>query len=287
MDAAPRRARPTVALTRFLLRSFYFSIVNNPVWFVLAPFVLVYVLTGLLGRHEVLLIMLFVAATHRFVRTFRARPWQQSMDPAAASMRLLPVDEKTCRRSVLAAVLVYTLGMGLLLTVVLVAIEQQPPWLKPPEVKHHVMPTGDTLTFAVGEIMDKSGWHDTPRTYVHREPVSLVFASLQRLPLWQLWVFGAFAVFLLFDAWLHYADAPRGAAGRIARGLGHGVGVVQGLCIAVVMTDTMLAVQMNLGLRVSARGMWACTAALGAALLFSVGAWWVYLRRAVKGGAGA
>jgi hypothetical protein len=62
---------------------------------------------------------------------------------------------------------------------------------------------------------------------------------------------------------------------------------VQGLCVAAVMTDTMLAVQMNLGLRASAKGMWGGAAALGAALLFSVGAWWVYLRRAVKGGAGA
>ncbi|MBD3243404.1 MAG: hypothetical protein GF331_22630 [Chitinivibrionales bacterium] len=229
--------RRTAALAMFLLRTFYFSPVNNPVWFVLAPMVLVYVMTGLMGRHEVLLFMLAAAATHRFMRTFRGRATDDGSDPLRSAFRLLPVSTDEIRRASLASVVVYALVLGIGFTGLLMFVDPPPPWEGEPQAHTRVLPTGDTLTYYTGTIMDRSGAHHIPVPYTYIPPISAVVGSLQRLPVWPLWVLVAFAGLLLTDAWLHHR--PR-RSGALAVGIGSAVGVVHALGALVVMIDKVL-----------------------------------------------
>lgn len=260
----------TVALTVFLLRTFYFSPVNNPVWYVLVPMVLVYVMTGLMGRHEVLLFMLAAAATHRFMRTFRQSSAKEGADPLRSAFRLLPVSTDEIRRASLASVCVYGLVLGIGFTGLLLIVEPPPPWIGEPREHHTVLPSGDTITVYTGTIMDRSGAHHIPVPYRYQPPISMVVGSLQRLPVWPLFVFMAFAGLLLTDAWLHHRSTR---AGPLQVGVAKAIGAGHAFVALVVMADKVIPKYWRLLLGLRRLELYALVASIVLVVLIGVSLW--------------
>lgn len=257
-------------LAKFLLRTFYFSPANNPVWFVLAPMALVYVMTGLMGHHEVLLFMLAAAATHRFMRSFRGGRPRDGLDPLRAAFRLLPVSQREIRTATALSVGLYALVLGIGFTGLLLVVQPSPPWIEPPETQHMALPTGDTVTYYTGHIMDRTGAHHVPRPFRYIPPLSAAVDSFRKLPVWPLWILAAFLGLLLNDAWLHYRP-PRSHA--LEKGLAHGLLALHGAMAVALMADKVLPKPWRLFLTVRPEQTWVLAAIVLGTALIGIGFW--------------
>jgi hypothetical protein len=169
----------------FLLKTVHFSPVSNPSFWILTILGGIFFLGGNLGKHEVVLLLLLIGISHRFMPAINAtRSLPDSSSPLSLShyAQLLPINNRTF---FLAFLLSSTLYVVLLLSLCIYigTIRETPPMIAsmcPPQTITGKAPSGEPLVIVEGIIMYSISSHVRPEPFQFKVPVnySLLFGML-------------------------------------------------------------------------------------------------------------
>jgi hypothetical protein len=147
------------AISFFLLKTVYFSPVSNPSFWILLLLGGAFFIGGDLGKHEVVLLLLLIGISHRFMPAVNAtRPQRDSSSPISLShyAQLLPIDKRTFFFAFLFSSVIYVV----LLTsfcIYIGTICEAPPvvttMICPPQTFMENAPSGEPLVTVKGLMM--------------------------------------------------------------------------------------------------------------------------------------
>lgn len=153
------KIRQISAISFFLLKTVYFSPVGNPSFWILLVLGGVFFIGGDLGKHEVVLLLLLLGISHRFMPAINAtRSQPDSSPPVSLShyARLLPVDNHTFFSAFLFSSIVYAVFLTSL-CVCIGTISETPPvvtsMICPPQTIMENAPSGEPLVTVNGLMM--------------------------------------------------------------------------------------------------------------------------------------
>lgn len=147
------------SISLFLLKTIYFSPVGNPSFWILLVLGGLFFIGGDLGKHEVVLLLLLIGISHRFmpaIYSTRSQPDSSTTLSLSHYARLLPVDNRTFFSAFLLSSVVYV-ALLTSLCVYIGTICETPPMVTtmicPPQTTTENPPSGEPLVTVKGLMM--------------------------------------------------------------------------------------------------------------------------------------
>jgi hypothetical protein len=172
----------SAALTLFLLKTRYFSAVNNPLFVIILAVGVVLFFGDSLGKHEMVLLLYMIGCTHVFLPKGYQNRTDVNQTTADLSFALLPVCAYEFVKSALTASVVYGFVFMTAFTLLLYHVERLPEFIYPPRHNTRIAVSGDTIQEVTGTIVGKVGsglgWRNVNRKITIQLAPTFLFRTL-------------------------------------------------------------------------------------------------------------